>query len=108
MGPKNFFNQLKQNLPFFAEQLPHMPKLIFDVLTLKKEELLLNQKLSLPPIQKERRSVPLVISGMFLALLTIGAINYFQLIEYQQLTPITLIGAGITGLFLIINRTLRN
>jgi ubiquinone biosynthesis protein len=108
IGPKNFFNHLKQNLPFFAEQLPHLPKLIFEVLTLKKEELILNKELSRPQAPKERRWLPLVISGMFITLLTFGAINYFNLIEYPQLTPVSLIGAGITGLFLIINRTLRN
>lgn len=108
IGPKNFFNQLKQNLPFFAEQLPHMPKLIFEVLTLKKEELLFNKELNHPQAPKERRWLPLVISGMFITLLTFGTINYFNLIEYHQFTPISLVGAAVTGLFLIINRTLRN
>ena len=36
IGPKAFLQQLKLNLPFFTEQLPHFPKLLFDVLELKK------------------------------------------------------------------------
>ncbi|MFA6301590.1 MAG: ubiquinone biosynthesis regulatory protein kinase UbiB, partial [Legionella sp.] len=34
IGPKAVLRQLKQNLPFFAEQLPHMPRLIYEVLEL--------------------------------------------------------------------------
>lgn len=108
MGPKNFFHQLKQNLPFFAEQLPHMPKLIFDVLTLKKEELLLQKELNRPQVPKERRSVSHVISGIFITLLTFGLASFFQLLDYQHFAPVALAGAGLTGLFLLINYKLRN
>lgn len=37
-GPKAVLEQLRENIPFFAEQLPHMPRLMFDVLTLSKEQ----------------------------------------------------------------------
>lgn len=43
MGPKAFIKRLKQNLPFFTEQLPHMPKLIFDILEMKKESVINSQ-----------------------------------------------------------------
>lgn len=37
VGPKALFTQLRNNLPFYVEQLPHMPRLLNDVLTLQKE-----------------------------------------------------------------------
>ena len=36
-GPKALFTHLRNNLPFLVEQLPHMPRLINDVLVLTKE-----------------------------------------------------------------------
>lgn len=36
-GPLRMFKQLKENLPFFIEQLPSMPKLLNDVLLLSRE-----------------------------------------------------------------------
>ena len=38
VGPKALIAQLRENLPFFAEQLPHMPRLIYEVLQLNKAE----------------------------------------------------------------------
>lgn len=37
VGPKALIRQLRENLPFFAEQLPHMPRLLYDVCRLQKE-----------------------------------------------------------------------
>lgn len=37
VGPKALFTQLRNNLPFYVEQLPLMPRLLNDVLTLQKE-----------------------------------------------------------------------
>ncbi len=37
MGPKAFLSHLRDNLPFFIETLPHMPRLLNDVLTLSKK-----------------------------------------------------------------------
>lgn len=108
IGPKNFFNQLKQNLPFFAEQLPHMPKLIFDVLTLKKEELLLKKEANQSvPLHDNQISQNIAI-GIFFSFLSFGVINYFHLINYKQLTPIALMGSAIAGLFILINRAIRS
>jgi ubiquinone biosynthesis protein len=108
-GPKNFIAQLKQNIPFFAEQLPHMPKLIYDVLTLKKEELRFNRKLQQAQGYNESKIAQYIGIGVCAALLGVGIINYFQLIQLQQLTPIAFIGAGLAGLFLVINhKNVRN
>ncbi|AHE68365.1 2-polyprenylphenol 6-hydroxylase [Legionella oakridgensis ATCC 33761 = DSM 21215] len=38
VGPKALLKNLRENLPFFVEQLPHMPRLLNDVLLLSKEQ----------------------------------------------------------------------
>lgn len=107
-GPKNLVQQLKQNIPFFVEQLPHMPKLMFEVLALKKEELAFNKTLYHTQRQEKNCAQP-VSFGVCATLLSVGLVNYFQLLESQQLTFIALIGAGLAGIVLMINRkNLRN
>ena len=46
IGPKAFFNHLRGNLPFLVEQLPHMPRLLNEVLLLSRAKRLelLDQK----------------------------------------------------------------
>lgn len=108
IGPKNFLTQLKQNGPFFAEQLPHMPRLLFDVLTLQREALFLNKESK----EQQEKNAPEATSqiglGIFISLLTLGCLDYLHLIDNKQLTSITLIGAALTGLFILIHRTLRS
>ncbi|MGL5742654.1 MAG: ubiquinone biosynthesis regulatory protein kinase UbiB [Legionella sp.] len=110
IGPKAFFTQLKQNLPFFAEQLPHMPKLIFDFLELKKEELIINKEHMTTPRESEKQtmhwnSIAMGASG---ALLLVGLLDYIHLIHHKQLTAVALIGAVFAWLFVLINRSVRN
>lgn len=38
LGPKAFIKHLKTQLPFFTEQLPYLPKLMYDVLALTKAQ----------------------------------------------------------------------
>lgn len=110
IGPKAFFNQLKQNLPFFAEQLPHMPRLIFDILELKKEELLVSKELSTSKTEYNKPSLSWVsvAFGASLSFLLVGALDYLQLINHQELTMIALGGFVFTGLLAVINRSMRN
>lgn len=110
MGPKAFLNQLKQNLPFLAEQLPHMPKLIFDVLELKKEELLLKKEMAHAEPEDNNQGIQWKSLGLgvFVSFLSLGIIDYLHLINNRNLTSIALSGTILAGLFLLINRTLRN
>ncbi|MBI2784971.1 MAG: ubiquinone biosynthesis regulatory protein kinase UbiB [Legionella longbeachae] len=109
IGPKAFFTQLKQNLPFLTEQLPHMPKLIFDFLELKKGQLI-NKELSAS--QAENENPPIhwnsIAIGASFSFLLLGLLDYFHLIHHKQLVPFTLTGAILTGLFVLINRNARN
>ncbi|MFZ4076848.1 MAG: ubiquinone biosynthesis regulatory protein kinase UbiB, partial [Legionellaceae bacterium] len=42
-GPKALFHHLRDNLPFFIEELPHMPRLLNEVLSLSKQKYLREQ-----------------------------------------------------------------
>lgn len=110
IGPKAFFEQLKLNLPFIVEQLPHLPKLAFDVLELKKEHLLLDRERSLSQSENNTQEVHWrsIATGAFFTFLSIGIINYYHLINYEHLTSIALSGAVLTGLFALINRNMRS
>lgn len=110
IGPKNFFNQLKENLPFFTEQLPHMPKLIFDVLELKKAELIAKKNLNHSDVNNQEGMIQWnsIGIGVLVSFLSLAAFDYLDLIDYQQMTPIALVGAAVAGLFVLINRKLRS
>ena len=110
IGPRNFFNQLKENLPFFTEQLPHMPKLIFDVLELKKAELMVKRDLNRADTNNKEHLIQWksIGIGVFITFLSLAVIDYLDLIDYQQITPIALTGAAIAGVFVLINRKIRS
>lgn len=109
IGPKAILRQLKQNLPFFAEQLPNMPKLIFDVLELKKEQLISNQELLIKIQQNKQPTVhwQSIAFGAFTAMITLGSLHYFHLVSNQEFSLITLIGALSAGLVVLFNRSER-
>jgi ubiquinone biosynthesis protein len=110
IGPKSFLEQLKLNLPFFAEQLPHMPKLLYELLEFKKEQLMsqkekdkLNAELEGQAIQWRSLGV-----GVFLTSLSLGLINYFDLLDSNHLTSLTIAGTVLAGAFVLITKKIRN
>ncbi|MCE0722157.1 MULTISPECIES: ubiquinone biosynthesis regulatory protein kinase UbiB [Legionella] len=110
IGPKAFITQLKKNLPFFAEQLPHMPKLLFDFLELKKEELIINKERANAQPENEKLAVHWnsVATGAGLSFLLVSLLDYLHFIHNKQLAPLALTGAILTGLFVLFNRSARN
>src|SRR5690606_7521623 len=105
IGPKAVLEQLKQNLPFFAEQLPQMPKLMFEVLALQREQLLLNKQqtsliLKANSKPSNRKGVP---TGIFASFLIMGILGFTHLIDMQQLSLISLGAAALAGLYLLFN-----
>lgn len=106
VGPQAVLRRLKQNIPFLSEQLPHMPKLIFEVLELQKEQILLNREMA--RAQPEQKNVSLQLKnialGVFASFLSLGVLNHFHLLNYNQITPIALTGTVLAGLVLLINR----
>ncbi len=108
MGPRSFLTQLKQNLPFFAEQLPHMPKLVFDVLSLKREQLLLQKEKNNTIVPHDHATIPGIALGIFFTSLVFGTIHYFYPLDYKIVTPLGLAGALLSGLFILIHRKIRS
>lgn len=111
IGVKAFLQQLKLNLPFMTEQLPHLPKLAFDVLQLKKEQLIINKE-RIENSRSVHRTQKLqwksIAIGVFVSLLPIGMINYFHLLNSRHLAFIALAGSAFAGLFALINRKARS
>lgn len=106
IGPKAFFNQLKQNIPFFAEQLPSMPKLIFDVLQLKKEQLQLEssqRSLEKEPIPKSTPWMGLFL-GVFITSLGLGILDYLHFLDDRQIPALALSGMVLAVMGMFINR----
>lgn len=110
MGPKAFIKRLKQNLPFFTEQLPHMPKLIFDILEMKKDQLLTVHELTRLQSENNNQTIQWKSMGLgvFFSFLSLGVISYFDLLDYNHLTTITIAGSVLAGIFVLINRKIRN
>lgn len=110
LGPKAIWHQLKQNLPFLSEQLPHMPRLIVEILALHKEQLLINKEKSQSNTESETHSMQWksVAIGAFISFLSIGLMDYLHIIHYEQLPPIALAGAILSGLVALIIRKERS
>jgi len=110
VGPKAILRQLKQNLPFIAEQLPQIPKLLFEVLELKKEQLQIDKALFSTQKDKNNQSIQWksIAIGAFASFLSIAAMNYLHLIDYKQLTSIALTGMVLAGLVALMSRNESN
>lgn len=107
VGPKAFLRQIKENLPFFAEQLPHMPRLLQEVLILNKEKRLLeitHLKEQQHPTGK-RSLYQGVGAGIFGSMAMISIFSYFNELNVNQLTISTLILALAGGLLFLTNRS---
>ncbi|KTC64630.1 ubiquinone biosynthesis protein (plasmid) [Legionella adelaidensis] len=101
MGPQAFFQHLRANLPFFIEQLPHMPKLFNDVLLLTKEQ-------KIQEIEKNLLRGPLKLSkfawykglgaGVFVVMMLFSGLSYFNVLEPDKLATAALITAFAGGL----------
>lgn len=112
VGPKAFFRHLKENIPFMVEQLPHMPRLLNDVLLLQKE-----QQRSMATHREERQDEQEQMKhfrnkgfgmGIFVAMLLFAGLNYFKWNTPLGLTTLALGTAGIGGMIGFIYRTKRS
>jgi ubiquinone biosynthesis protein len=103
IGPKAFLQQLKQNIPFFTEQLPHLPKLMFDVLKLKKAQFI-QEKEQHPVKEKTKPIARYVMWGVFISCFSFSAINYIKWLNRIELTELMLICASVAGAYLLLNK----
>ena len=97
MGYKAFFKHCSQNLPFLIEQLPHMPKLVYDVLVqIKEQQSQLNQVQSKQTHCEHMGSSNWrhgVGTGLCLALSAIAGLSYLGHINQSQLRTVAVTAA---------------
>ena len=101
LSPKVLLKHLKENLPFFMEQLPRFPRLVHDVLLLTKEEkmrIVQQKKAHAPAMVLQRAWFYGFGLGLVIACLAFGAATYWKEIERSQLIAMA-VGAGIASVF---------
>lgn len=106
ISPSALFKQVQANIPFFIEQLPHLPQLVNDVLLLNKERQLSSiEQQTMDQSARAMQHSPYKIIGLTL-LITMTAISsnhYYHYLSNEQLSQVTLSTALIGGLLAIIN-----
>ncbi|MBA2655402.1 MAG: ubiquinone biosynthesis regulatory protein kinase UbiB [Tatlockia sp.] len=112
MGPKAFIQQMRENLPFFAEQLPQMPRLMYEVLELSKEQKIRENEREFHQKRKKINSVRTWYKGLgigiFVAMVFSAILNSLNILNHDKLALLTAIVA-IIGLFIsFINRKSRS
>lgn len=111
IGPKAFFRQLRENLPFLTEQLPHMPRLIHEVLELTKEQkirALEQHKTRDHSFRSQKNWYKGLGVGIFTTMITVSLLSYLNVLNYDKLAPTALLVAVAGGFISLINRTTRS
>ncbi|WP_028388854.1 ubiquinone biosynthesis regulatory protein kinase UbiB [Legionella fairfieldensis] len=101
MGPKAFLRHLRENLPFLTEQLPHMPRLLHEVLELNKEEKIraLEQRNNQEKILTAKNNWYKGLGmGIFTAMLIVSLLSYLNLLNHDKLALVALATATIGAL----------
>lgn len=99
IGPKALVKNLRANMPFLVEQLPYMPKLLFDVLTQMK-----NQPQQ-PILPNHRRQIGFA-GGLWSAMTAMAGLSYFNVLSQSQFTVIASISATIGALAILFTKYL--
>lgn len=110
IGPKAFIKQLRENIPFFAEHLPHMPRLLYEVLELSKEQKirqLANYDKENKPSDARSSLLMGLGGGIFISMAGLSLLSYFNLVNFDNLALIALSIAFTGGFISLINRTNR-
>lgn len=107
IGPKALLRNIYQNIPFIVEQLPHMPRLLNEVLLLSKAQKIA-QIDALPlhytrhtPSKKRWQGVGV---GIFLTMIGASALLHLHVLPMEQLTLLLLSTGVIGGFIAIINK----
>ena len=108
MGPKALMGHLRANIPFLIEQLPYMPRLLNDVLVLAKEQQLSLRDKQVSPFTERKCWYGGLGAGVFFVMLTFSGITYFNMVDSQTLTVISLSAAIVGALIGFINRSKSN
>ncbi|MDX2345946.1 MAG: ubiquinone biosynthesis regulatory protein kinase UbiB [Legionella sp.] len=79
VGPRALFKHLKENLPFLIEELPHMPKLLNDLLILNKKQhlhTLTQQKIQRVSASRQNSKLKPALFGSLVTLLLLAGLQY--------------------------------
>lgn len=107
IGPKAFIRHLKENIPFIVEQLPHMPRLLNDVLMqMKTQKKTIEEKYETQEVQSAVRQgwYKGLGSGIFIVMLAFAGSSYLHLVNQQKLAIIALGTAMVGGCIVLANR----
>lgn len=106
IGPKALVKNLRENLPFFVEQLPHMPRLINEILLLTKEQKICALETSRSSDDMRYTSHKAWYKGfgigIFAAMLVFGQMNYFNYIDHEKLSMLAFGTALVGGLLALL------
>jgi ubiquinone biosynthesis protein len=83
VSPRALFKHLKDNLPFLIEELPHMPKLLSDLLVLNKKQhirALEMQKMPHEPASGLHNKLKPALCGSFVTFLILAGLHYTHLL----------------------------
>ncbi|WP_133129869.1 ubiquinone biosynthesis regulatory protein kinase UbiB [Legionella yabuuchiae] len=107
LGPKALLGHIKNNWPFFVEQLPYMPRLLNDVLKLNKQ--LYRKRLESDNEPNVKLSYKTgwykgIGVGIFSAMLLFGLVYYLDWLSDEQIVPVALGAALGGGVVALLNR----
>jgi len=99
MGPKALIKHLRDNWSFFIEELPHMPRLLNDVLLLSKEQKIQAVETRAAILRARDCWFKGLGIGLFVAMISFAGVSYLDLLDQKKLATIAL-GTAIAGGFI--------
>ncbi len=111
MGPRALIRQLRENIPFLAEQLPHMPRLLHEVLELSKEQKIQSlerHKLKNKSSRAQQNWYKGFGVGIFFTMIAVSVLSYLHVLNHDKLAAVALSAALVGGFISFINRTNRS
>ena len=110
MGPAVALKKLRENLPFFVEQLPQMPRMMHEVLLLQKKQLLRQDEM--PHIaedrQDKRRDAHVdFVKGVLALSIFNAALLKLNFIDASNILPFTIMSGILGAIYLLVQRSSR-
>lgn len=107
LGIKALYKNVRENLPFFIDELPYLPKLAHDVLVLNKTKLqkeLSNQKIALNSQQNTVGFKDGLGIGVVSSLTGVAVLSYFNVLTLGQLSVVAITVAVIGGVASLVKK----